>query len=1452
MPFFYRFKIDFYLIICYKINIVRKDILLKPKFKGATVKIKNTGKNIIKKFLCAATAAVLACGMLIAPACGGKKVKSFQPPESTLPTEDKFALNKYSYEELSEVQTTLRADVRNVLERNLPRSKPEILGDNYSVIYNTETQELTTDFENLVESTETLKTATITFDKYPSPNLVGYGMKSADSTVVGTGLGCDGVDDFSNGTAAGTAVPAGKTGDLNYSLFYKYMLLSQGMHLSTEAEYRSANGTLTQEWLKKHPAADEQYGAVLGENNAVKKEITLDPIYRSYHATGLYLPAGEAITVKVEGLKPGERISVVLGVQNTLAWRGDANNAAFNAIAGNIKNVKVTSSKDAYFTKADVLVANGKLDGNVALQPQWARQHWLLPWLSAEFTFTENKEYTIGTPFGGLIEIGMGNCYSRVKTTFTGAVETPHYVLGQTMTDYFDEYLRNAPGVIAVLDTENGQLIGPTGEMGTARYMRQVKTDEIDKLAMLWHSFLSVNESFTGGVYNRFNKVMFDWHVPAGAAVSLGNYSFAQPTAWFGDAMNYRGLLARGTWGTLHEIGHNHAAAYGTPWGFATGREGEVRNNALTLLSYIMFCDVGTTIRNGGDAEHGVYANPYNVLTQTLSFKGRNGDFDDGSYDYFACLGMYANIMHSFGAEKFYELLYTYKNYPSFVAEGTKGNKRSDFAYRCSRIYGMNFIKYFNVFYCANITDAMFTAEQLAEMNALPDYQPVSNFYAGGIDGVKTSGDYNVTFGEDIRFELYKKTISTLDTTEAKGFKILSVDKPDHGKIKQTGDGVWTYSFDKKYTGAQDKFSFTVQLNDGVVHKFTVYLRISYNGSRLSYWKNVQGRNWDAVLNEVASKNPDAVAGNGSADIGSYTTEKGQYDVKVSEFYWRAPQSGEVSFAVKCDDWARAYFGNDFNSLEELGAVSTYTAGYKDLGVTRTVEKGKTYAVKLLNVNTGGGGSAAIAVKYGDDAFAPFVTTDIYHPSFPKDKQAEVYVFEPEYIVSKKDSIKLSITGTDKSEWTVAKAPENIVGGRYDVLIQYDIDPESPTYGQETGRIETDKWSYLIDGLTNTNMHTTYGGGDKKITPDNPQEFIVDTSKVQDFNYFSVTTRNNVNSYINDFELQISDSLDGGWTKVAEGGRDLYKGTTINLKFGEVKGRYWKLIVKGTSGGNFSVLAELDAGIKSTTQQIVPSTSAKLFTTKGWKNSGHIAEEANGYMIARKKNQKLVVKFKGESFALYGATGEGYGSVKIYIDGKNQGTYSMNSAVEEARKLIFNKENLSNKEHTVEIITTSSAKVMLNVIGIPYTANLINAANIYKERALIISLVVFVLLFAALTAFILVLVFVPKFRAMVFGNRLMKKIDDRAEKSQSKAAEKKAAKKAEKKNGEKPVKKSADNETETKTAVKPAKASAPAESEKTAKPAKTAKTASEKPADTVKKTKSAPDTGKTAAKKTKK
>lgn len=1388
-------------------------------------------KNRAKKFLMCLAIAATTVTAVFASACQ-TSLNLFTIPELNIPTEEKFALKKYDYENLSDVQVTVRSDVMNVTKRNLPRAEAEILTDDFSLVYNEEAKTIDAVYGK-TQTTDNLKTANITFTDYPSPSHT-----------------CTGVNAFTDGNMSGAAV------DSSNGAFYKYMLMTQGQHLAADAARFSANTASDnagvdqtfKNWLKKHPSADAQYGEVLGTDNAVEKEITLDPLYRSPHFTGLYLLAGEAITIKVEGLKPGERIVVQTGYQNSLAWRGGVSDSVFNSITGGLNKV-TTHSLDAYFTKADVLVANNKMtEGSVTSQSQWGvKQNNRAPWVISDFTLTENKTYTIGTSFGGALHISMGNCYSRVKTTITGAVETPHYILGVTTPEYFDQYLRQAPGVIAVLDTENGQLIGYTGEMGTTQYMRQVKKEEIDKLAMLWHSFLSVNESFTGGTYNRFNKIMFDWHVPAGAAVALGNYSFAQPTSWFNDAMNYRGLLARGTWGTLHEIGHTHATSYGTVWGFATGREGEVRNNALILLSYIMFCDVGTTIRNGGGAEHGAYANPYNVLSETLSFKGKTGDFDDGSYGYFQCLGMYANIMHSFGAEKFYELLYTYKDAASYVAEGTKGNKRSDFTYRCSKVYGMDFRKYFNTFYCANITDEMFTAEQRAEMDALPDYEVVSSFYAGGIDGVKTSGDYKVAFGEDITFDLLEKTISTLDdkTAGTKGFEIVSVNQPEHGKLTDLGNGKWSYSFNKEYTGVSDTFTFDVRLSDGIIHRLSVYLRISYNGTRITAYNDVQGKNLDEVMADVSGKQPDSVIGNSHAYIPTYNSEKGKKDVRVSEFYWRAPKSGEVSFSSKMDDWGKIYFGESFDTLEEIISIPSYTTSFNDYGVTRTVEQGKFYAMKIFNVNAGGGGSAVPGIKYSDEEnYAAIADADAFHPDFPLGSTVETYVYEPQFIVSKKDSIKLSVSGTDKTEWTVIKAPENVHGGRYEKQYQVDENKDSPTYGQtiEIEDARVDKWTWLIDGQAGTYLHTSYGGeynkdypNCEKISPEHPHEFIIDTSKSQQFNYFAVTTRNHANSYITDFELQISDSADGGWRTIATGDRSNYVKNVLTVKFAEESGRYLRLLVKGTSGSSggrqFSVLAEIDAGIETTTQQVIPPTSNKFFATDGWKNSSKIDTEPNGYLITEKKNEKLVIKFEGEGISLYAATGSGYGTADIYLDGKKAGVIDLNSTAEESRKLVFNKENLENKEHTVEIITTSSEKVMINVLGIPYSANLVNAANIYKENALTIALVVFVILFAAVIAVLAVLVFVPKFRRLVFGNRFMKKLDERENKPKK---EKPVKNKNDGKAGTDEIEKDKEQAKKTEpvsASAKPAPAK-PAQQSSTVKPAAAkpvAKTAAPKP-----------------------
>ena len=40
----------------------------------------------------------------------------------------------------------------------------------------------------------------------------------------------------------------------------------------------------------------------------------------------------------------------------------------------------------------------------------------------------------------------------------------------------------------------------------------------------------------------------------------------------------------------------------------------------------------------------------------------------------------------------------------------------------------------------------------------------------------------------------------------------------------------------------------------------------------------------------------------------------------------------------------------------------------------------------------------------------------------------------------------------------------------------------------EVTKFKVDKWTWLIDGQAGTVLHTTYGGKDPKITPENPHE----------------------------------------------------------------------------------------------------------------------------------------------------------------------------------------------------------------------------------------------------------------------------------------------------------------------------------------------------------------------------
>ncbi len=1314
----------------------------------------------VRKTVVAIIAAMFLFAVLLPSlwGCARKQTQeeSYKIKDAELTLSDELALKTYDYDDLSETVVTMRADTMYVTERGIKRPEVKILPDSYTL---TAERVGGGKYEN-----------NFTFDKgYPTAQHAIVASMFADKVELGVS-------------------------QEQYLKYYRYMLHSQGYNLTRDAELMSAKGELTQENLYKHPAIDDCYGEVEGEDNAVEKVVIIDPTYRSYHVTGLYLPAGEAVTVKVEGLQKGKRIVMHTGLQNSMAWRSGINGGAITALGCAVRREK--DADDNYFYNNDILAAAAAENPATAIPAIQIHGHLAgeryqnrLPWIRSRFTFEADGEYTIGSPFGGLLLIDPSNTYNDVKFTIRGAVETPHYVLGVTTPEYFEEYLKEAPGVYSILDTENGQLIGPSN------YMRSVKAEEIDKLAMLWHSFFSVNETFTGGAYDRKNFVKFDYCVPAGAAVALGNYEYACPSSWYGSAMDYRGLLQSGSWGILHEIGHNHGAAFGSVWGFGEPAEGEVRNNALTCLAYLKILDVGTYRDANGNvsAEHGFVAHPYSNLKYSLASANNKSDFKN--YDYFQMLSMYVNLMHSFGVEKYYELLKTYKGGTVYSP-----NKRADFIFRCALVYGLDCRDYFNNLYKANVEDNAFTEEQLEYFATLEKYQPVANLYAGGIDGVHTGGDWRLNFGKSVEFDLKSTTLSSGK------FEIVSVSQPETGKLKLIEDGKYEYEFaSRPYT--RDKFSFNVRLENGQLHKLEVTLRINVNTAEITHYSGLAARDLDAAQAELGSLTPKIYSqlGGGVAQFNNMVA--GKNEVKISRFGYRASESGKHTFYFKADDMAVLKADTGFDSLEEKLRIKRDVQNFTEENkFSVNLSADEIYCFEIFNLNTGGSGFAVVNVFVGDaETAAESITLDssrIYYPATIGKTLPENYVFAPEYLVSKKSELSLGTVSSPKSEWTVLEAPDHH-NSNIEIVEFYD-----EVTGEFIDKREVDRKRYLIDGQTGTIYHTAYNGSKPNPVPKMPHVFVLDTGVSQGFNFFQINTRNNANSYIHAFELYISED-NANWTQVAKGedgvdGKEhtwlKYEKQVARLEFPEVHGRYWKLVVNSTSGGAFTVIAELYAGIAAETQHVIPLTNSELFATSGWKDSRQIENMQSGLLVARKKKEKLVMRFEGDSLSLYANKGKGYGAAEVYIDGKKAGKIDLNAEESAKKRLVFSHSGMANKEHTVEIITLTSKEFNLCFAGISYTARLINAPNIYKEKALAITITVFVLLFALLATFIVLSFCLPRFRKAIYGNKVMRNYDDKREKAREEKAKVKAENAPVKKEKKQPEQKTTDVKTEIKAA----------------------------------------------------
>ena len=1060
-----------------------------------------------------------------------------------------------------------------------------------------------------------------------------------------------------------------------FSEFKKYMLLRQAYYFNTHVSEIIQNNE-----LKKHPAADYIYGKIPDEAKAVKMRIVTDPIYRSPITTGLYLVPGEVATVKIKGLRTGETVSLYTHHQDTMGYLGyDENGKGFGKMEDYLR----------YWD--DKIVAEAERAQKTGTQPefeklgyglhgQWQWQNQKVPCMGTTFNIVgtgQDTEVKIGSMYGGPLYIKPTS--DAVEVEITGAVLTPHFVLGVTTVEEFEKELRSAPGLVATLDVENGQLIGPADAMRNC--------DDIEKLAYFWHSVFAIDISLNGRDYNYNMTMCYDMHVPAGEAVALNSNFCAQPEYWFPVCMNYETLTTKGNWGTFHELGHVQAKTHGVNWGFCDG-DGEVWNNTLILLIYSMLCNMDSRVVG---VEHGEYVHPYTAversqkITQEYTDKETKkvvkikdyGEINEGNGAHFDQLSMYATLLHSFGSDKFVDMFYTYKMDPAYCA-----NKRADFVYRIGVVDRVNILDWVNENYFANITDDMFTASQLEFLRNLPTFVPVAYRWANGIDGHETARKYDVDGKHPTVFDLSGDNI-----TSPKDVEIVSVTGAQHGNIKYD-EKTQKVTYTPPTTPTEyDRFDIIVKTEGGRRVTLNVNMRLVYKG--------LYGEVW--VLDDYTGKRPtvsqakEAVKGktynytvsSPTAGVRFNNQNKEQNYNPVEylhmQLMFRAPEAGKYTFYAQADDYAEidlyngSMKGNKAGTIEIKGDTTSYTR-YNH--VEMQLSKNDIVFFDCHLVNWGGLGH---------------MTVGVHLPGAP---EGEIVALPAENLLSA--SVK-------ESELPTVDAFKGWQPRFVDSIKNATIDYQNSNVGwailEEPASENGSDGKNMVDGNEGTFFHSKYNGQKAET----PHVFVVDTQEEQTFNFFEIVRRTNGNDKLVDFELYACG--DGEYETAGKGtetqGWDLlFKGSSSNvnaarqrISFSRTTLRYFKLIVTVNSG--HTVIRELYAGVESKLSQTVKPSNYMTERQDFQENS------ANGKLSAETQGARFEFKFLGSSFELYADTDPSFGSASITVDGEEKGVIDLSD------RPLFNKQvygsgEMETKEHTVVVTTLDEKPFNISFINVGY------------------------------------------------------------------------------------------------------------------------------------------------------
>jgi hypothetical protein len=376
---------------------------------------------------------------------------------------------------------------------------------------------------------------------------------------------------------------------------------------------------LPPEQVRAHPAAASFPGEVPADAPHLPHTVNVDLAIPNWHSTGLYAPPGGLITITVPANI--HSCSIRIGCHTDHLWGAD----------------------------------------------RWQR----VPEISREWKL-DRAEVKVASPFGGLIYIDVpGKLSGDAAFTIAGAVESPKFVLGQTTRDQWLK-TRDAAGPWADLETKKIAITVPSSAIRSL--------DDPDSLMRFWDKISDAHATLATIPLDRQRPERYVADVQISAGYMHSGYPIMTHLDAAADMTNLLKLRA-GSWGVLHELGHNHQSG---DWTFDGTTEVTCNLFALHAIDTICSAPLGTR-------GHGAVDKPPSVK----AYMARGANFDEWKKEPFLALQMYIELQKAFGWETFKKVFAEYRALPQDERPNNDDQKRDQWMVRFSRTCGKNLGPFF-------------------------------------------------------------------------------------------------------------------------------------------------------------------------------------------------------------------------------------------------------------------------------------------------------------------------------------------------------------------------------------------------------------------------------------------------------------------------------------------------------------------------------------------------------------------------------------------------------------------------------------------------------------------------------------------------------------------------------------------------------------------------------------